>query len=258
MAGLREPSDSRAGRRTRSSGRFEGDSSITTVSRGARSAIAAKTCPARSGSPAAGGDGGAGRSNGPGGVPSRTGTIRASSAQTDPGSASTASSAALRCTSAASWLTIATRVPASTNGPGWYGYCRNTGAPTASTKSWRASVSRSRIRSAGRWPAKKGWSCGKPARELKDSCQTGHPSRSARVTSAFQVSGSSAPAPTTIAGLLAFARSSASSATALGSAVRARTTRRAAARGSAGLASSAQSSMGTITRAGPLAVAASW
>ena len=78
------------------------------------------------------------------------------------------------------------------------------------------------------------------------------------MTSAFQVSGSSAPAPTTIVGLLAAAMSSASSATAAGSAPRARTTRPGAARGSAGLASADQSSMGTITRAGPLAVAASW
>ena len=65
-------------------------------------------------------------------------------------------------------------VPAFTNGPGTNGYWRKTGAPTASTTSCGASVSRRRTRSAGRWPANSGWSCGKPARALKDSCQTGH------------------------------------------------------------------------------------
>ena len=43
MAGLIEPSDSRAGRRSSSSGRLDGDSSITIASRGMRSAMAANT-----------------------------------------------------------------------------------------------------------------------------------------------------------------------------------------------------------------------
>ena len=70
------------------------------ASRGSRSARAARTCPARSGSPSAGGDGGAGLANGSGADPIRGGTVRASSAQTAAGEASTASSAGLRCTSA--------------------------------------------------------------------------------------------------------------------------------------------------------------
>ncbi len=91
MAGLSEPSDSRAGRRSISSGRLEGDSSITIALRGIRSAIAAKTCPARIGSPGAGGDGGGGTCGATGAASVRGGTTRASSAQTDAGAPSTAS-----------------------------------------------------------------------------------------------------------------------------------------------------------------------
>ena len=94
MAGLSEPSDSRAGRRTSSSGRFDGDSSITIALRGMRSAIAAKTCAARSGSPAAGGAGGGGRRERRGGAPrARRHDARELGARRPPGGASTARSA---------------------------------------------------------------------------------------------------------------------------------------------------------------------
>ena len=46
MAGLRIPRGSRAGRRSSNSGRLDGDSSMTTASRGSRAASASKTCPA--------------------------------------------------------------------------------------------------------------------------------------------------------------------------------------------------------------------
>ena len=109
IAGLSEPSDSRAGRRASSSGRFDGDSSITIASRGRRSAIAAKTCPARSGSPAAGGAGAGGARERRGRRARRARARRARARRRPaPGAASTARSAALRCTSAGSRLTIAT------------------------------------------------------------------------------------------------------------------------------------------------------
>ena len=47
-------------------------------------------------------------------------------------------------------------VPGSVSRPGAYGDCRNTGAPTTSSASNGASVSRSRGRSAGRKPANSG------------------------------------------------------------------------------------------------------
>ena len=62
------------------------------------------------------------------------------------------------------------------------------------------SISRSRARLGERWPAKSGWSCGKPARAPKASVNTGHARCSARATSASQPSWVSAPAPTTRAG----------------------------------------------------------
>src|SRR3954451_25078025 len=62
IAALRNPSGARAGTRTSSSGRLDGDSSTITASTGRRSASAANTCPARSASPAAGGAGAGGRS----------------------------------------------------------------------------------------------------------------------------------------------------------------------------------------------------
>ena len=101
---------------------------------------------------------------------------------------------------------------------------------------------------------------GSPARALNDSCQTGHASRSASATSAAHVSRivgartdderRTAAAP---------ASSSASSATTRrGRPPRARTTRPAARALAARPASAAQSSIGTITSAGPLPVSASW
>ena len=147
MAGLSEPSDSRAGRRSSSSGRFDGDSSITIALRGMRSAMrgedvrgAQRLARRRAARAAAGG--------------ATTRRRRARARRHDaqrarrrpaPGAASTARSALLRCTSAR----VAAdhrddACPASTNGPAMNGYCRNTGAPTASTRSCGASVSRRR------------------------------------------------------------------------------------------------------------------
>jgi hypothetical protein len=257
MAALRNPSGCRAGRRAISSGREEGASSTSTVSGGRRSASAASTCPARSAWPSPGGSGAAGRSIGLGAAPAGSGSTRTSSAQRPAGAASTARSTGLRCASAGSSVTSATRVPGSTSGPGSYGYCRKTGAPTARTRSWPASASRSRRRPAGRCPANRGWSCGKPARAPNASCQTGQASRSASSTSAAHVSGSSAPAPTTSTGAPACPIKSASSAIAAGSAARAGTSRAGAAISCASPAGASQSSIGTITSAGPRAVRAS-
>ena len=58
--------------------------------------------------------------------------------------------------------------------------------PTTSTTSCGASASRSRARRAGRWPANSGWSCGKPARPPNASCHTGQARRSASATRAAQ------------------------------------------------------------------------
>ena len=57
---LMKPSGAVAGMRACSSGRLDGVSSSRIASRGSRSASAASTWPARSGSPAAGGAGGVG------------------------------------------------------------------------------------------------------------------------------------------------------------------------------------------------------
>ena len=114
---LMKPSGAVAGMRACSSGRLDGVSSSRIASRGSRSASAASTWPARSGSPSAGGSGGAGRSRaGPFGE-GRASTAAASAATITAGSPSTVRSAGLRCASAGSWVTIAIRVPGSTSGP---------------------------------------------------------------------------------------------------------------------------------------------
>ena len=56
------------------------------------------------------------------------------------------------------------------------------------------------VRTGGRWPAKSGCRCGKPARLPKASCQTGASSPSASGTTASQPSCVPRPAPTTSAG----------------------------------------------------------
>ena len=81
--------------------------------------------------PSAGGAGGAGGADGGGGVPvaRRHALARARRRPAAGGCEHAPDRRVLRCTSAGSSLTIATGVPASTNGPATYGYCRNTGAP---------------------------------------------------------------------------------------------------------------------------------
>ena len=104
---LTKPSGSVAAIRACSSGRLDGVSSTSIASRGRRSASAASTWPARSGSPSAGGAGGAGRCHGaPAGSP-RASTASASAAQIAAGSPSTASSTGLRCASSGSCVTTA-------------------------------------------------------------------------------------------------------------------------------------------------------
>ncbi len=165
----------------------------TIASRGSRSASAASTCDASSGSPGAGGSGAGGGGNGSGGGVSRCSTRAARPAQTAAGGASTASCTGLRWISSGSSETSASRVPGSVNVPGAYAAWRKAGAPTTRTASWGPSCSRSRSRSAERTPAKRRWSCGKPARAPNASWKTGATSRSASSTSAVQVAGSSAP-----------------------------------------------------------------
>ena len=95
----------------------------------------------------------------------RDGTAR----QTRSGAPRIARSTGLRCTSSASSLTTARTVPSRANGPGSYELWRNTGAPTASTRSYGSSVSRSAGRTNGSGPAQRGWSCGNPAWPLNGS-----------------------------------------------------------------------------------------
>ena len=114
-------------------------------------------------------------------------------------------------------------------------------------------------RSAGRWPANRRMILGEAGPALKDSCQTGQASLSASATSASHVSASSAPAPTTSAGRSALRRGARRAARQRRRPPpRARTTRRGAARSAVGSASASQSSIGTITSAGPRPVTASW
>ncbi len=105
--------------------------------------------------------------------PAACGSRAASSSHAAATGARTTSSAALRCASSASSVTTATLVSAPWNGPGAYVYWRNAGAPTTRTASKGSRTARSRVRSEGRCPAKRGWSCGNPARAPNDSCQTG-------------------------------------------------------------------------------------
>ena len=78
-------------------------------------------------------------------------------------------------------------------------------------------TSRRPRRSAGRCPAKCGWSCGNPARAPNASCHTGQPSRStSRTQPGPGASGWSAPAPTTRAGVVASSSSRGHAADGLG------------------------------------------
>ena len=86
--------------------------------------------------------------------------------------------------------------------PATYGYWRKAGAPTTSTTSYASSVSRRRDRSAGRCPTNCGWSPGTLPAPPNDSCHTGAPSLSASSTSAAQLCASFEPDPATIAGAL--------------------------------------------------------
>lgn len=128
------------------------------------------------------------------------------------------------------------------------------------TTSFSANVVRSRGRSAGRCPANSRWSCGNPARAPKLSCHTGQSSRSASPTSAAQPSSVSLAEPATIAGERAPSSSAAISAAAGssgGGAGTGRSTRSGAARRAVSSAEASQSSMGTMTTAGPPCVTAS-
>lgn len=154
MAALRKPNGARAGSSACRSGRLDGVSSTTTASGASRSARAASTCAARSGSPSAGGAGGARLLMGGRGVPVAAGSATVRRRTVSAGSASTASSTGLRWASSGSSVITASRVPGATKVPCSYGYCRNTGAPTASTASCPASAARSPDRAEGRCPAK--------------------------------------------------------------------------------------------------------
>ena len=115
------------------------------------------------------------------------------------------------------------------------------------------------MRSAGRWPAKCGWSCGNPARAPKDSCQTGQPEtlreRDERLPR-LGVVRAGADDERRRAGVRDQRRE-------LGDGVRVDGRRRAppaaaAASSRVSSAAAAQSSIGTITIAGPRPVTASW
>ena len=153
----------RAGCGRAAPGGCDGVSSSRIASRGRRSASACRTWPARSGSPGRGGGGGAGRVRG-GGAGARASTASASAAQIAAGSPSTASSTGLRCASSGSCvIEREARAVARPAGPGRTGTGGARRCRRSSTASWGASISRSRARRAGRWPANSGWSCGKPA-----------------------------------------------------------------------------------------------
>ena len=120
------------------------------------------------------------------------------------------------------------------------------------------SISRSRERRAGRCPANCGWSCGKPAAPPNGSWKTGQARRSASARSAAQPAALSAPAPATIAGALGVRhyRGERVDRRRVGPAERSERTGPSVSCGSG--AGASQSSIGTITIAGPRPVTASW
>ncbi len=257
---LTKPSGSVAGMRACSSGRLDGVSSTRIASRGRRSASAASTWPARSGSPSAGGAGGSGRCHGaPAG--SRSRVDRLGQRRADRGRVAEhgeLDGAAVRLVGVLRDDRHARAVvrPA--------GRCRTgTGAARRCRRRARtscgASMSRRRARRAGRWPANCGWSCGKPAWPPNGSWKTGHASRSASATQR-------APAGLAVGAGAGDDRRRLGARRAARRAPRRRPGRRrpsAAARcgpivscGSG--AGASQSSIGTITIAGPRPVAASW
>ena len=150
-------------------------------------------------------------------------------------------------------VTSTSVVPSGSAAPPRTGTAGTPGRPPRGRRRCRPRPAAAGARPAGRCPANRGWSCGKPALAANASCHTGACSRSASSTRAAQVSAWSASAPTTSAGDAAPDNSATSSSTAAGSAPVAR-------RSTAGAASSmssagaAQSSLGTIDHRGPASV----
>jgi len=122
----------------------------------------------------------------------------------------------------------------------------NTGAPATRSASKPARACANAAGAAGRKPANRGCSSGKEARWLAGAAYAGIRRRSAKATAACQLPPASTSSPTTKAGLVARARTSAASA-------RAASRGRIAAcigRRAAGAASASQSSTGTETKVG--------
>ena len=256
IAALRNPSGRRAGMRACSSGRLDGDSSTSTTSSGSRSASAASTWPARSGSPGPGGAGGSGRAN-PGGRRTRTRRDRRAPAPRTPPPARPAAPARRGCGAPRPGRRSRARsgCPRPRTARARTGTGGTPPPPPPARGRGRPAPRAPRRAPAGRWPANSGWSCGKPARAAERLL----PDRAAELLRQLHQRrprvGESAPAPTTSAGERASSTIPASSATASGAAARPPSTRTGAAGSRSDSAGSSQSSIGTITSAGPRAQA---